>query len=113
MLAKDTAELAKKEIELAKVELRADVKREAQMAAGLGVAGIFGIVTLTMLFVAVAMALEPSMAGWGAALVAAGGALVISLIAGLVGWARRVKKPLEKTKKTMKEDVRWAKERLT
>jgi hypothetical protein len=112
-LAKGTAELVKAEVQLAKAELRQDAKREVQMVAGLGMSGILGTVTLTLLFVAAALGLSASMPEWAATLVMAGVALVLTAIAALVGWMRRVKKPLEKTEQTLKEDVRWAKERLT
>ena len=38
--------------------------------------------------------------------------LAVGTIAGLVGWGKRVKKPLETTLRTLKEDARWAKERM-
>jgi hypothetical protein len=112
-LLRGSTELVKKEVDLAKAELRQDVKREVQMAAGLGVAGVFGLVALTLFFVAAAFALETTIPGWAAGLAVAGLALAISVVAGVLGWVRRVKKPLDKTERTLKEDVRWAKQRMT
>lgn len=104
--------LAKKEIELAKAELRADIKREIAMASGLGIAGVCALITVTLLCVAAVFALATVMPGWGAAFVVAGVVLAIGTVAGLVGWGKRVRNPLEKTRKSLKEDVRWAKERI-
>ena len=104
--------LARKEIDLARVELRKDFESELAMVKGLAVAAVFGITTLTLLFVAGAFALGQVVAGWIAALILAGVALVIAAIAGLVGWHKRVTRPLEKTQRTLQEDVRWARERL-
>jgi uncharacterized membrane protein YqjE len=112
-LAHESGALMKKEIELAKAELRADIKREIKMAEGLGVAGICALATLNLLLVAVVLALAQEFLGWASALIVAAVVLAIGAVAGLVGWAKRVKKPLEKTEKTLKEDARWAKERLT
>jgi uncharacterized membrane protein YqjE len=112
-LAHESGALMKKEIELAKAELRADIKREIKMAEGLGVAGICALSTLNLLLVAVVLALAQEFLGWASALIVAAVVLAIGAVAGLVGWAKRVKKPLEKTEKTLKEDARWAKERLT
>jgi uncharacterized protein YciW len=42
----------------------------------------------------------------------AGGLLLIAAIVAYVSWQRRVTAPLALTRKTLKEDVQWAKERL-
>jgi uncharacterized membrane protein YqjE len=106
--------LVKKEIELAKAELRAQVRSEIKMASGLGVAGICALIGLEMLLVALAFGLMEAgvLPGWGAALLIAGVVFAIGAAAGLWGWAKRVKKPLETTQRSLKEDVRWARERL-
>ena len=64
------------------------------------------------MLMACALALGTVMAEWAAALVVAGGVLLVGTVAGLVGWGKRVQKPLETTLRTLKEDARWAKERL-
>jgi hypothetical protein len=104
--------LAKKEIELAKTELRADLKQEMGMVKGLGVAGVCALCTVNLMLVAMAMALGNSMAEWGAALLVAGAVLAVGTVAGLAGWGKRVKAPLEATRRTLKEDAQWAMERL-
>jgi putative superfamily III holin-X len=106
--------LVKKEIELAKAELRAQVRSEIKMASGLGVAGVCALIGLEMLLVALALGLMERgvLPGWAAALVIAGVVLAIGAGAGLWGWAKRVRKPLETTQRSVKEDVRWARERM-
>jgi membrane protein len=104
--------LAKKEFELAKTELRADLKKEVAMAKGLTAAGICALCTLNLLLVAIAMALGGVMAEWGAALIIAAAVLLLGTAVGLIGWGKRVKEPLEATRRSLKEDVTWAKERL-
>ena len=105
-------QLAKSEIELAKAELRADIKKEVAMAKGLGVAGLCALWSVGLMLVAVALALGKVLPEWAAALIVAAGVLAVGTIAGLVGWGKRVKQPLEATLRTLKEDARWAKERL-
>jgi len=105
-------QLAKKEIELAKSELRADIKAEVATAKGLGVAGLCALWAVGLMLVACALALGTVIAEWAAALIVAGVVLAVGTVAGLVGWSKRVKKPLEATRRTLKEDVLWAKERL-
>jgi hypothetical protein len=104
--------LAKKEIELAKSELRADIKKEVAMAKGLGVAGLCALWAVSLMLVACAMALGKVVPEWAAALIVSAAVLAVGTIAGLVGWGKRVKKPMEATLRTLKEDALWAKERL-
>jgi len=35
-----------------------------------------------------------------------------AVIAGLLGWRKRVQKPMAKTRRELKEDVKWTKERM-
>jgi len=112
-LMSDTKALVQAEVELAKSELKKDLKREVRMLEGLGIAAVCALCTLNLLLVAVVFGLaQAAMPGWAAALLVAGVVLAIGTAAGLIGWTMRVKEPLEKTRKTLKEDVRWAKERM-
>jgi uncharacterized membrane protein YqjE len=113
-LAKKASLLARKEVELAKAELKADLHREVRTAGGLGVAGICALFTVQLLLVAIVLALMEGgvLPGWAAALVVAAVVLAIGTVAGLWGWARRVRKPLDTTRRSLREDVRWAKEQL-
>ena len=114
-LVSDTKQLVQTEIALAKAELTQDIKREVKMVEGLGIAAVCALCTLNLLLVSLVMALSYDllvMDGWAAALVVAAGVLFIGTVAGFLGWKARVKAPLERTRKTLKEDVRWAKERM-
>jgi len=105
-------ELAKKEIELAKAELRADLKQEVAMAKGLGVAGLCAIWAVGLMLTSGALALGMVLPAWAGALIVAAAVLAVGTLAGLVGWGKRVKQPLEATRRTVKEGATWAKERL-
>lgn len=113
-VAKKASLLARKEVELAKAELKADVRTEIRMASGLGVAGLCGIFTVELMLVAIVLALMEGgvLAGWAASLLVAAVVLAIGTAVGLWGWARRVKKPLDTTRRSLREDVRWAKEQI-
>lgn len=104
--------LARKEMELAKTELQQNLRSEVAMAKGLGIAGVCALTTLNLLLVALAMFLGRWIPEWGAALLVAAGVLLVGTLAGLWGWSRRVKEPLATTRRTLREDVRWAKERI-
>lgn len=98
-----------KEVELARSELRANVAAEKRTATGLGVAGLLGVAGFTLLFVALALLLATWMPGWLAGLIVAGFLLIVGGIAAAVSWARRVKIPMQRTQRSMRENVEWAK----
>lgn len=104
--------LARKEIELARSEIRADLKAEVAMAKGLGVAGVCALLTLAMMLVTITLALGHAMPDWLAGIIVTAAVLTVGTVAGLVGWGKRVRNPLEATRRTLKEDAQWAKERL-
>lgn len=111
-LAGEAKSLVQTEIALAKSELRTEWKDELKMAAGLGVTVVLSLVTLTLLFAAIVLALAESLPGWGAALIVAAGTFVLGAIAGAIGWSYRVRKLLPRTQRTIEEDAQWA-QRLT
>ena len=105
--------LARKEIELAKRELREDLRREAIAAGQLGIAGVAGLVTVNLLLVTVVLALARAMPAWVAGLLVSAATLVVAVALGLSGWKRIKRPPLERTRRTLKEDAQWARESLT
>jgi hypothetical protein len=106
--------LVRKEVELAQVELRSDLRRQKAMVIGLGISAVAALTAVHLLFVAGVLALAETLAlpGWAAALCVAAGALVLSGIVGLIGWKKRVRTPLERTRRSIEEGVEWTKERL-
>jgi len=105
--------LARKEVELAKRELLEDLRREAAAAGQLGIAGVAGILTLNLLLVTAVLALTRAMPGWVAGLLISGATLVVALVMGISGWRRIKRPPLERTRRTLKDDAQWVKESLT
>ena len=108
----EVGHLAQKHIELAKTELKADLKAEATTGAGLGLAALMVLTTVNLLLVTIVLALARTMPGWAAGLLVSGFTLVLAGIVALVAWNRRVRAPLERTRRTLKEDVQFTKERL-
>ena len=104
--------LARKEIELAKAEIRADLKSQLATVKAMGFAALAGLLGVNILLVAVVLALATTIPGWLAALIVGGAILLIGAVVGYVGWRRMVTNPLALTRQSLKEDVRWVKERL-
>jgi uncharacterized membrane protein YqjE len=111
-LVTNAKQLVQAEVALARAELKEDVKQELHMVEGFSVAAICALCTLNLLLVACAFALSLVMPGWAAALIVAAAVLVVGTVAGIIGWVVRAKQPMHRTLKTLKEDVRWAKERI-
>jgi uncharacterized membrane protein YqjE len=103
--------LIQQEVTLAKAELKADLQSEINMAKFMGIGALLAIFGVSMLFVTVAFALAGTLPGWLSALIVAGVLLVAAGAMAAIGWSKRVKKPLDSTQKTIKEDVEWAKNR--
>lgn len=111
-LVQNAKQLVQAEVALARAELKEDVKQELHMVEGFSVAAICALCTLNLLLVACVFALSLVMPGWAAALIVAAAVLVVGTVAGIIGWVVRAKQPMHRTLKTLKEDVRWAKERI-
>jgi hypothetical protein len=104
--------LARKQVELARTELRADARTEAKVAGGLGAAAVGAIITVTLLLMTAAFALALVMPAWGAGLIVSG---VVALAAGAIAglsWKRRIKKPLQHSRDELRQNVRFARERF-
>lgn len=104
--------LVKKEVELARAEIRADFRSELAMVKALAVALVAALVGLNMLVVAGVLALAAIIPGWAAGLLVGGGVLAIAAVVGYIGWTRRVTTPLPLTRQSLKEDMQWVKERV-
>ena len=113
-LSNQTTDLVRHEVELAKAELRVKGKRAGMGASMFGGAGAFGVYALGALTAAIIAGIAEALPVWAAALIVAA---VYGAIAGIL--ALRGKKkvqqatpPLpEETVQSVKEDVRYTKQR--
>ena len=112
-LLQTTSLLVKKEVELARTELKADLQAQLVMGKRLAIAAVLALLGINLLLVAVVFALAHVMPGWLAALALGVLLLVVGGAIGLVAWRGRVSAPLAATRKHLKEDLEWAKEHLT
>jgi uncharacterized membrane protein YqgA involved in biofilm formation len=113
-IATDTSTLLRKEVELARQEVMAAIMSRLLGAGALGAAAVLGLLLLIFLALAAATALDLVFAPWLSRLIVAGAFLLMTAGTALFG-LRRMKKPSlapEETKRTVKEDVEWAKAQL-
>ena len=109
-ISSKAALLVKKEVALARAELREQIASELAVVKALALAAVAGVTTINLLLVAAVFGLLPYAPGWISALGIAGATLLIAAIAAAVGWRKHVQRALPETRRTLKEDVQWAKE---
>lgn len=104
----EARQLAATELELAKKELRKEMRSALAAGAGAGAAVVMATVGVTMLCVGLSMAVT----SWVLALCIGGGFLVLAAGAALYAYARAPKKVLPRTAEGVIEAVRGGAERL-
>ena len=113
-LTEQTRTLARQEIELAKAELTEKGKKAGLGAGMFGAAGLLGLFAFAVLTACFVLALATAMAGWLAALVVAvvyGAAAGVLALIGKKEFQEAAPPVPEQTVDTVKEDVRWTKQR--
>ncbi|HEX2024891.1 MAG TPA: YhjD/YihY/BrkB family envelope integrity protein, partial [Actinomycetota bacterium] len=113
-VAGDAGTLVRKELELARQEMKEGMAARARGAAALGAAGVFALYLLGFLAAAGAAALALVLPLWAALLIVAAVFLILALIAAAVGRSsmRSGSVSPERAKANLKEDVEWAKAQL-
>ena len=109
-IGRQLVQLAEEEVDLARAELAGDARAAGRTAIALGLALMAALVGVTLLFVAVVLALGLVLAGWLAALIVALAVLAAGAVAAWVGWTYRPRTPLALTRKSLKEDWKWLKD---
>jgi uncharacterized membrane protein YqjE len=109
-LASDAQLLVKRQVELAKLEARQQIRKELRTAELLSVGGALAYAGLILLLVSIAVAIGQAMnALWAGPLIVGAALLVLAVIAALIGWTKRVREPLPLTTGEVKKEIEWAK----
>jgi len=113
-IATDTSTLLRKEMELGKQEIVEAVTARLKAAGSMAAVGLLAMFMLVFLALAAAAALDQVIPGWASRLIVAGAFLLLAIPVGLFGMRRFKTPPLapEETRRTVKEDVEWAKQQL-
>ena len=105
--------LLRQHVELAKIESGEVVSVRAQGAGMMAGAGVMAVYALGFAAAAGAAGLAIVLPTWAAILIVAAVFVVVALVLGLVGRKSiRTAPKAERTKETLKEDVRWAKQQI-
>jgi hypothetical protein len=110
-LLRETRTLIEHEVELAKAEMRENLKAQLALVKWFGVALVAALCFVETVFMTAALALSTVLSPWLAGALVAGFLLVVAIVATVVGWSRK-EAPLETTRKTLKESWDWARNRV-
>lgn len=103
----ESRQLVKLEVELAKDELRQELKDAKRSAIMFGVAAVAALLAAAMMFVALALAIFP---GPVPALIIGIVLIAAAAVLGFVGFKKVPKKPLERTRRRLETDAQVIKE---
>jgi Flp pilus assembly protein TadB len=114
-LTSNASLLVKRQVKLATMEAKEELKKGKTMASLFGIAGLCAYGGVVLCLVAAALALGAALDGrwWAGALIIAGALLLPALVTGLVGYQRRVRNPLARTRAELSKEISWAKYRTT
>ena len=113
-IATDSATLVRKEMELGRQEIVEAVTARIQAALAAAAGGVLVLMAVGFFALSAATALDGVMRPWASRLVVAGAFTVLAIGALLLGALRAKRPPMapEETKRTVKEDVEWARDQL-
>jgi hypothetical protein len=115
-LSQETSTLVRQELELAKAEMTVKAKRAGIGAGLIGGALVVVLAAVGALVAFLILLLAEGMADWGAALIVGGVLLAVAAAMALMGRKklRQATPPVpEQTVESVKEDVEWAKTRIS
>jgi hypothetical protein len=109
-ITEDLSSLFRKEVDLAKQEIGGALTTKAKGAAIIAVAGLFGLLALMFLLLAVRDGFDTFLWTWLADLATAALLIVVGAVAALIA-RKKLQTPIQAdlTKQTVKEDIAWAK----
>jgi hypothetical protein len=109
-LLANTSALVQRQVKLAADEGKNHAKRGRKSLALLAVAAALGYGGLVVLAVAAALAVGAALdRPWLGALIVGGALLVFAGAVAAVGWSRRVRVPLRRSREELQRELTWAK----
>jgi len=103
----------KREVEIAKSEMRDNFETQVEVAKGLTVAGVLGIVAVSALAAAIVLGLASVIVPWGAALIVAIVAGIGAFVAAKMAHPERATRRFRHTGRVFEDEAHRAGQRLT
>lgn len=114
-LTSNASILIKRQVKLATLEAKQELKKGKIMAGAFGTAGALAHAGFVLLVVAAAMGIGAALDHmyWAGALIAAGCMFVPAGVAALIGYEKRIRKPMQRTRAELSKEITWARHRTT
>jgi hypothetical protein len=113
-LFSDALLLVQRQVELAKLESKQQIKKELRMAGFVSTGGAFAYAASIVLLVAAALAIGRALGMlWLGALIIGGALLLTAAITGAIGWSQRVRQALPRSTSEVKKEIAWARHQVT
>jgi len=111
----DASLLIKRQIRLAQLEARRQLHREKSAVEWLGSGGLIAYAGVILLLVAAAAAIGDALGGrvWLGAIIVGCALIAIAAAAGLIGFAKRVREALPRTRRELNKEITWARTQVT
>ena len=112
-LTSNASLLVKRQVKLATLEAKKELQKGKTMAELFGVAGVCAYAGFILCLVAGACAIGAALGDryWAGALIVAGALFIPAIISGLLGYQKRIKDPLPRTRAELSKEITWAKYR--
>jgi hypothetical protein len=107
--------LVQRQVKMATLEAKQELAKSKTTAELVGSGGLFAYAGFIMLLMAAAMAIGSALDGryWAGALIVAAPLLVLGSTLGSIGWGKRPKNLLPRTRAELKKEISWARYRTT
>ena len=109
-LFSDAQLLLERQVKLARLEGKRQLAREKIAAGFLGAGAVLAYAGTIVLLVAAGIAIGDAIGGrdWLGTLIVGAVLVGAAALAGAIGWARRVKSPLARTRRELAKELTWA-----
>lgn len=114
-LTSNASLLVQRQVKLATMEAKEELKKGKTMVSLFGIAGVCAYAGVVLCLVAAALAIGAALDGryWAGALIVAAALFLPAIVTGLIGYQRRIKNPLARTRAEISKEMTWAKYRTT
>jgi hypothetical protein len=114
-LSSNASLLIQRQVKLAKLEARQELQKGKTMVELFGVAGLFGYAGAMLCLVAAALGIGAALDGryWAGALIVAAVLFIPAIVTGLIGYQKRLKKPMQRSRNELSKEITWARYRTT
>jgi hypothetical protein len=114
-LGSNASLLIQRQVKLARLEAKKELTKGKKMASLLGVAGLCAYAGVILCLVAAADAIGAALGErqWAGGLIVAAVVFIPAIALGLIGYQKRIKNPLPRTRAELSKEITWAKYRTT